>query len=125
MKLHKSLISLNPHYIITTNWDKLIDDAILHSINIFDIIVNDRELTKSVNSSKYIKMHGDFDHDNFVYTESDYLHYSENFPLIENFLKSIFSTHVTVLLGYSFNDIDLKPGDHILKKIMLLKLEKD
>lgn len=107
-ELHKALVSLNPHYIITTNWDKLIDDAILNSTNIFDIIVSDSELSCSINNSKYIKMHGDFEHANFVYTESDYLHYSENFPLIENFLKSIFSTHVTVLLGYSFNDIDLK-----------------
>lgn len=106
--LHKELIDLNPHYIITTNWDKLIDDAIEKTTNIYDIIVNDNELVKSVNNSKYIKMHGDFEHDNFVYAESDYLNYSQNFPLIENFLKSIFSTHVIVLLGYSFNDMDLK-----------------
>lgn len=106
--LHKELVNLNPHYIITTNWDKLIDDAIKKTTNIYDIIVNDNELVKSVNNSKYIKMHGDFEHDNFVYAESDYLNYSQNFPLIENFLKSIFSTHVIVLLGYSFNDMDLK-----------------
>ena len=106
--LHKELVNLNPHYIITTNWDKLIDDAIEKTTNIYDIIVNDNELVKSVNNSKYIKMHGDFEHDNFVYAESDYLNYSANFPLIENFLKSIFSTHVIVLLGYSFNDMDLK-----------------
>lgn len=106
--LHKELVNLNPHYIITTNWDKLIDDAIEKTTNIYDIIVNDNELVKSVNNSKYIKMHGDFEHDNFVYAESDYLNYSINFPLIENFLKSIFSTHVVVLLGYSFNDMDLK-----------------
>lgn len=106
--LHKELVNLNPHYIITTNWDKLIDDAIEKTTNIYDIIVNDNELVKSVNNSKYIKMHGDFEHDNFVYAESDYLNYSVNFPLIENFLKSIFSTHVIVLLGYSFNDVDLK-----------------
>lgn len=106
--LHKELVNLNPHYIITTNWDKLIDDAIEKTTNIYDIIVNDNELVKSVNNSKYIKMHGDFEHDNFVYAESDYLNYSQNFPLIENFLKSIFSTHVIVLLGYSFNDMDLK-----------------
>lgn len=106
--LHKELVNLNSHYIITTNWDKLIDDAIEKTTNIYDIIVNDNELVKSVNNSKYIKMHGDFEHDNFVYAESDYLNYSQNFPLIENFLKSIFSTHVIVLLGYSFNDMDLK-----------------
>ena len=107
-ELHKSLVRLNPHYIITTNWDNLIDDAIQNSTNIFDTIVTDDELVKSLNSSKYIKMHGDFTHNNFVFAESDYLNYSKNFPLIENFLKSIFSTHVVILLGYSFNDMDLK-----------------
>ena len=64
--LHKELVNLNPHYIITTNWDKLIDDAIEKTTNIYDIIVNDNELVKSVNNSKYIKMHGDFEHDNFL-----------------------------------------------------------
>ncbi|EHW7135403.1 SIR2 family protein, partial [Salmonella enterica] len=38
----------------------------------------------------------------------DYLNYSYKFPLIENYVKSIISTHTVLFLGYSYNDIDLK-----------------
>ncbi|ECC6171679.1 hypothetical protein C7057_21240, partial [Salmonella enterica] len=34
--------------------------------------------------------------------------YSYKFPLIENYVKSIISTHTVLFLGYSYNDIDLK-----------------
>ena len=37
-----------------------------------------------------IKMHGDFEHDNFVLKEDDYLSYSENFKLIETYIKSLY-----------------------------------
>ncbi|EAN8676458.1 hypothetical protein DP643_21680, partial [Salmonella enterica] len=33
---------------------------------------------------------------------------SYKFPLIENYVKSIISTHTVLFLGYSYNDIDLK-----------------
>ena len=53
-------------------------------------------------------MHGDFEHNNFVFTEDDYLNYSNTFPILENFIKTILSTHIVLFLGYSFSDIDLK-----------------
>ncbi|ECC4400552.1 hypothetical protein C2F24_20785, partial [Salmonella enterica] len=45
---------------------------------------------------------------NIVFKEDDYLNYSYKFPLIENYVKSIISTHTVLFLGYSYNDIDLK-----------------
>ena len=53
-------------------------------------------------------MHGDFKNHNIVFKEDDYLKYSQSFPLIENYVKSILSTHTIVFIGYSFNDINLK-----------------
>lgn len=107
-ELHEALVNYNADYIITTNWDKLIDNAIKESLRGYDVIASDTELVESINRNKLIKMHGDFDHDNYVFTEQDYLDYSINFPLIENFVKSVLLTHVCVLFGYSFNDIDFK-----------------
>lgn len=107
-ELHKSLVDYNADYIITTNWDKLIDNAIKESLRGYDVIASDSELVESKNRNKLIKMHGDFDHDNYVFTEQDYLDYTNNFPLIENYVKTILSTHICVLFGYSFNDIDFK-----------------
>lgn len=106
--LTKRLLNLYPHCIVTTNWDRLFDNAVNDSAYIYDVIAADYELVESESNSKIIKMHGDFEHDNYVFTEEDYLNYQDNFPLIENYVKSIISTHVVIFLGYSFNDIDLK-----------------
>ena len=53
-------------------------------------------------------MHGDFKNHNIVFKEDDYLNYQYNFPLIENYIKSILSTHTILFLGYSYNDINFK-----------------
>lgn len=53
-------------------------------------------------------MHGDFEHDNFVLKEDDYLNYSENFKLIENYVKSLVGSKVILFIGYSFDDPDTK-----------------
>lgn len=106
--LTKRLLNLYPHCIVTTNWDRFFDNAVNNGAYIYDVIAADYELVESENNSKIIKMHGDFEHDNYVFTEDDYLNYRKNFPLIENYVKSIISTHVVIFLGYSFNDIDMK-----------------
>lgn len=106
--LQKAIINLKPHYIVTTNWDNLLDDAIDNIPGIIDKIATDKDLVQSEKDKKYIKMHGDFTHDNYVFTEDDYLNYTYNFPLIENFVKMVLSTHTVLLIGYSFSDWDLK-----------------
>lgn len=53
-------------------------------------------------------MHGDFDHDNFVLKEDDYLSYSNNFRLIETYIKAVIAKNVVLFIGYSYNDPDVK-----------------
>lgn len=105
---HKMLFELNPHYIITTNWDGLLEKAAQDIGLAYDLVSSDVDLAQSHLDKKIIKMHGDFRQNNFVFKEDDYLQYSQNFPLIENFIKGIFSTSTVVFLGYSYNDYDLK-----------------
>lgn len=105
---HKQLFELNPHYIITTNWDELIEKTAQSLGLAYDLVSSDVDLAQSHLDKKIIKMHGDFRKNNFVFKEDDYLQYSQNFPLIENFVKGIFSTSTVVFLGYSYNDYDLK-----------------
>ena len=69
-------------------------------------------------SKELIKMHGDFIHDNFVLKEEDYLNYSNNFKLIENYIKSIIGSKVLLFIGYSFNDPDLKQIFNWVKNIV-------
>lgn len=105
---HKQLFELNPHYIITTNWDNLLEKTAQDLGLAYDLVSSDVDLAQSHLDKKIIKMHGDFRQNNFVFKEDDYLQYSHNFPLIENFIKGIFSTSTVVFLGYSYNDYDLK-----------------
>ena len=112
--LHRTILKLNPRVIITTNWDSIIENAIEQEGYLYDTICTDKDLVGSTSPNKFIKIHGDFKSHNIVFKEDDYLNYSINFPLIENYIKSIFSTHTVLFLGYSYNDINLK---HIMKWI--------
>jgi len=107
-KVHKRIFDINPHIIITTNWDTILEKANCKYAQFFDVVINDSELVDSVFQNKIIKMHGDFDHHNIVFKEDDYLNYENNFPLLSNYVKSILSTHTVLFLGYSYNDINLK-----------------
>lgn len=107
-ELHEALIKCKINNIITTNWDCLIETAAKKHLIIYDIIASDYELLKSNHSKKIIKIHGDFIHNNIVFSEQDYLNYSDLFPIVENYVKNIIATNTVILLGYSFNDLDLK-----------------
>ncbi|WP_300177859.1 SIR2 family protein [uncultured Aliivibrio sp.] len=110
--LHRTILKVSPRVIITTNWDSIIENAIEQEGYLYDTICTDKDLVSSTSPNKFIKIHGDFKNHNIVFKEADYLDYSRNFPLIENYIKSIFSTHTVLFLGYSYNDINLK---HIMK----------
>jgi len=106
--VHKLIFEINPQYIITTNWDTILEKTIENNAYIYDVISSDEDLGKSTLPKKLIKMHGDFKDNNIVFKEDDYLSYQDNFPLIENYIKSILSTHTVLFLGYSYNDVNLK-----------------
>lgn len=107
-KLHSLIFDINPHCVITTNWDCLLDTSVLENAYIYDVVCSDKDLMKSSLDKKLIKMHGDFKNHNVVFKEDDYIHYEVNFPLVSNYIKSILSTHTVIFIGYSYNDIDIK-----------------
>lgn len=106
-KLHDLILSLKPQHIITTNWDNLLEKEINNRGDLYFTVATDYELASAPSSQLLIKMHGDLNHRNIVFKESDYLSYTDNFPLIENFIKSIFSTHIVLFVGYSISDYNL------------------
>ncbi|HHB0832657.1 TPA: SIR2 family protein [Acinetobacter baumannii] len=107
-RVHEKLFDILPSLIVTTNWDNLLEQTSFNEGLTYDVITNDIDLVKSRYFHKIIKMHGDFQHHNIVFKEDDYLKYSDEFPLIENYIKSILSTYVVVFIGYSYSDVDLK-----------------
>ena len=106
--IHKKLIDLNTNTIITTNYDHLLEKAAEEKAEVLQVISCDKELPYRKAGKELIKIHGDFEHDNFVLKEDDYLGYSRHFRLIENYIKSLIGTKVILLVGYSFGDPDVK-----------------
>ncbi|WP_181331312.1 SIR2 family protein [Helicobacter pylori] len=106
--LHLEIVKLNIKNLITTNWDNLFEQAINEDGRFFNIIRSDKDIGGSTGFAKFIKMHGSLDENNIVFKEQDYLEYSNIFPLIENYIKGVFSTDVVILLGYSLSDQNVK-----------------
>ncbi|GAA7299325.1 hypothetical protein HpM040_10500 [Helicobacter pylori] len=106
--LHLEIVKLNIKNLITTNWDNLFEQAINEEGRFFNIIKSDKDIGGSTGFAKFIKMHGSLDENNIVFKEQDYLEYSNIFPLIENYIKGVFSTDVVILLGYSLSDQNVK-----------------
>ena len=106
--IHDKIIGFNTETIITTNYDHLIEQAAEENGQALFVVSKDSDLPYRRGGKELIKMHGDFENDNFVLKEQDYLLYSKNFNLIENYVKSIIGTKVVLFVGYSFSDPDLK-----------------
>ncbi|MBK9015139.1 MAG: SIR2 family protein [Saprospiraceae bacterium] len=108
---------------MTTNFDDLLEKAMNEHQQTFfgssyTVIKKDKELPYAVNDEYLIKMHGDWEEMNFVFKEDDYLNYAQNFPLIESFVKGIFSSHSVLFIGFSFSDSNLKQIVNWVKRIL-------
>lgn len=106
--IHEALVKINPRYIITTNYDDLIEQVFNDKGIFLDVIEKDSDLPYSHTDHLLIKMHGGFKYDNYVLKEEDYLNYSRNFTLIENYIKALFARYTILFIGYSFNDPNTK-----------------
>lgn len=107
-ELHKKLIECQAETIITTNYDHLLEQAAEENAEVRYIISKDSDIPYKNSPREIVKMHGDFENDNFVLKEDDYLNYSKNFRLIETYVKSIIGSRVVLFVGYSLNDPDVK-----------------
>lgn len=102
--LHNEIFKLNPTHIITTNYDTLLEEAAIEGGHFYHVVKHDLDLPYDNLNKTIIKMHGDFENKNIVLKEDDYLNYSSNFTLIENYLKSLIATNTVLFIGYSVND---------------------
>lgn len=107
-EIHECLVKMNPRYIITTNYDDLIEKKFNENGIFFDVIEKDTDLPYAHTDHMLIKMHGGFKYNNFVLKEDDYLNYYSNFTLISSYIKALFARYTILFVGYSYNDPDTK-----------------
>lgn len=109
-KINDMIMDLQPKHIITTNFDKLIENTENLNKMIYKVVTKDEDLLiYHSNNSYIIKMHGDIDKiKDVVLKEEDYLDYSRKHILIETFIKSLLVDHIFLFIGYSLNDYNLK-----------------
>ena len=107
-EIDRQIFKLEPHTVITTNFDDLLEKTVKSEGLFYAAVRQDTDLPYAQTEKMIIKMHGDEDLKNIVLKEDDYLSYSKNFPLIENYIKGLFSTKTVLFVGYSAEDIDFK-----------------
>lgn len=107
--LNEIILKLLPNHIITTNYDKLIENTSDLNNLLYKVVSSDKDLLVSQGEHYIIKMHGDVDDlSNIVLKENDYLNYTNNHILLETFIKSLLVDHIFLFVGYSLNDYNLK-----------------
>lgn len=116
--IHHEIFKFQVSTIVTTNYDYLLEEAAKATYRVVDVISRDSDLVYGFAESKIIKMHGDFEHDNFVLKEEDYLNYAKNFRLLTAYIKALIAGNTLVFIGYSFNDPDLKQIFSWVKEIL-------
>lgn len=103
--IHEYLFKeFSPKYFVTTNYDDLLEQTSSKLSIPYTIIAQDEDIPTIGNDNAVIKMHGDFKHNKIVLKEDDYLKYSENYRLMEVFIKSLFATNTVLFVGFSADD---------------------
>lgn len=98
------LEEFEPKYFVTTNYDDILEKTSNKLSKPYSVVAQDKDIPKVANNNAIIKMHGDFRHGNIVLKEDDYLKYSENYRLMEVFIKSLFATNTVLFVGFSADD---------------------
>ena len=112
--VHRILKKMDLTYIITTNYDTLIEDKIKN----LQIVSKDEDLPYTSSNRMLIKMHGNFENKNIVLKKSDYDNYEKKFPLISTLIKGLFTTNTILFIGYSYNDINVQQIMNWIKEIL-------
>ena len=118
--IHRILKKMDLTYIITTNYDTLIEDKIKN----LQIVSKDEDLPYTNSNRMLIKMHGDFENKNIVLKKSDYDNYEKNFQLISTLVKGLFTTNTVLFIGYSYSDTNVQQIMNWIKEILKEKTRK-
>lgn len=102
----ESLKQVQPHAIITTNYDQFLEEV----FPAYDPIIGQEVLSKEHESiGEIFKIHGCVsDPNKLVFTEEDYNEFDENKQYLSAKLLTYFAEHPLLIMGYSAEDSNVK-----------------
>ena len=116
-EVHRLLVDLNPRMIITTNYDRLIEDAFaackskaMTVLQYSNSTVVQRRIQEDTSSAApfLFKIHGDIDDpDGIILSETDYRRLIFSEPGYRTLLASLFIHYTVLFIGFSFSDEEL------------------
>ncbi len=110
LRAHHAIARLPVSVIITTNWDRLLDRALMDAGRRVTSVVDNYEVAFSGHSETLlVKMHGSIERpDSIVLTERDYQEFYERLPTLVDMLLYFFATRTFLFVGYSLADPNFK-----------------
>ena len=110
LRAHRAIARLPVSVIITTNWDRLLDDALSEAGKQVTTVVDNYEVAFSnFGDVLLVKMHGSIERPHsIVLTERDYQEFFERLPSLVDMLLYFFATRTFLFVGYSLADPNFK-----------------
>ncbi|WP_437828988.1 SIR2 family NAD-dependent protein deacylase [Niallia taxi] len=105
----KKLKNIPFHYLITTNYDKVIENQIYSDAG-YGVLYPGKgiELDWNEHDKTVLKIHGDVETDQgIVFTHEQYYKFMQEYGFYRNKLYTLFSTNTILMIGYGFNDINI------------------
>lgn len=103
-ELHKLLLKLSWKDVFTTNYDTLLERAIIDAERHYEVVTNKETLLYKT-SPRIIKLHGSFKNVRpFIITEEDYRTYPSKYPEFVNTVRQSLIEGILCLIGFSGND---------------------
>jgi len=122
LRTHKALSQIallgKIPFVITTNYDALLEKALTTRMIKYNLIVEDKDIPQySAEETQIVKLHGTRGgRDSYIITEADYLEVSQRLQLpqslIGSTLRHLLSTHTILFIGYSLEDQDFRALYH-------------
>jgi hypothetical protein len=109
-RLHKAIISLNQRIIVTTNFDKLIENAWTSTnVNRYPKVISqiDQQVFKLFrdDESYLIKIHGTIDEPkNIVFDKTSFQRAAFSNRFYQNLVETLLLTHTFLFIGFSMDD---------------------
>jgi hypothetical protein len=110
MTTHQLIADLPFQWVITTNWDLLLEDAMRHQGKKAVRVIGDPDVAY-LDASKVglVKLHGSVEQkDSMVVTLDDYYEVFARSPEVTNLVRSHFASKTILFLGYGLADEDFR-----------------